>query len=433
MRMAFRVLCTATGLLVWTTRLAAQTSPMPAVPEEADPLPTRPPDAGGNPPAPSLPDSAASTRPQPWEYAFGVGVGWDSNIDFLTPDGPRDVAAVPRVLLTRVFAGPRGQIRATGAGRWTGYPHHEELRQYYADASLEGNYRSSARTNWRGSASYEVGDTASSRILLEQGVALPRVRTRSTSGTFGLTRKLGTPRTSLRLDARVYRTEFDAPGLIDGESARATLGLERQLSARNTAVLEYSLENVMSDQAGRAYLTHFASLRWTRVLSPRSAVLLEAGASQTPDAARAGLEHGQSFFGGASFSRHVSRSAFTLFIRREVTPAFGIGLSRLELRAGLGTTIPMGRVWELQMFASHVQPENRPAAGRAFASTDDALLVLGRHLGRQIAVTAEARYRRQGATTTLPMIQGIRAGLFVTLLTPAARTDMPVPGPDLLR
>jgi len=61
------------------------------------------------------------------------------------------------------------------------------------------------------------------------------------------------------------------------------------------------------------------------------------------------------------------------------------------------------------------------------------LLVLGRHLGRQIAVSAEARYRRQGATTTLPMIQGIRAGLFVTLLTPAARTDTPVPGPDLFR
>ena len=49
MRVAFRVLCTATGLLVWTTRLAAQTSPMPAVPEEADPLPTRPPDAAGAP------------------------------------------------------------------------------------------------------------------------------------------------------------------------------------------------------------------------------------------------------------------------------------------------------------------------------------------------------------------------------------------------
>jgi hypothetical protein len=42
---------------------------------------------------------------------------------------------------------------------------------------------------------------------------------------------------------------------------------------------------------------------------------------------------------GASYSREVKRSKLTLFARREVTPAFGLGVSRLENRLGLTATI----------------------------------------------------------------------------------------------
>jgi hypothetical protein len=178
---------------------------------------------------------------------------------------------------------------------------------------------------------------------------------------------------------------------------------------------------------GRSYLTHFGSLQWTRVLSPRSALLLEAGASYTPDA-QAGLERRETFFGGGSFSRQLGRSSVTVFVRREVTPAFGTGVSRLEVRAGLGATVPLGRRWELRTLAGAVQPDTPPSADHSYPSTIDAFAALGRRLGRHVEVSAEARYRRQGATSAQPLLEGMRAGHIVSLLTPSGRSVAPVPG-----
>jgi hypothetical protein len=294
---------------------------------------------------------------------------------------------------------------------------------------VAGTYHPSPHTTWRANASYEPGYSDSSRILLDQGVLLPLVKTRSFAGALGLSRKMGR-RTSLRMNGRFYRTDFDsdAPGLINGESVRGAVTLERQLGGRGTAAIEYAVEDVLSDQTGRSYLTHFGSVQWTRVLSRRSALLLEVGASHTPDAQRAGLERQEGFFGGATFNRRVKRSNITLFVRREVTPAFGIGVSRLELRGGLGATIPMGRHWELRMAASRVQLDTPPAVERAYPSSDDALAALGRRLGRRLELSGEARYRRRGATSATPMIEALQAGLFLTLLTPSGRTIGPGPG-----
>jgi putative beta-barrel porin BBP2 len=398
----------AMGLLVLTTRLAAQTLPMPASPQ---PVPE------------AVPETA---RPRPWEYALGAGVGWDGNMDFLVPDGPSGLAVVPRGGLARIFSGPRAQLRASAAGSWTGHAGREERRRYDADLSLEGRYDPSPATQWRGSASYGLGYSDSSTILQQQGVSVPVVRTRSLAGALGLSRRTGA-RGSLRLDGRFYRTEFDSPGLIDGSSLRGTVGLERRLGSRSTAAVEYSLEHVRPDQEGSSHLTHFGSFQWTRVLSQRSVLLLEAGASYTPDAARAGLDSSQGFFGGASFTRQLRRSTLTLFVRREVAPAFGTSVSRLALRTGLQASVPMGRAWELRMLALHIEPESTRDAELADARSDDAFMAVSRRVGRRLEVSAEARYRRRGATEALPAVAAFRAGLFVTVLGPSGR-PLPRPG-----
>src|SRR5258708_27863649 len=100
----------------------------------------------------------------------------------------------------------------------------------------------------------------------------------------GMAEKMG-QQTCLEVEGRFYRTEFDSPALINRESPRGTVGLVRQLSNRSTAAVEHSFEYTRADQAFRSYDTHFGSLRWTRVLSPRRALLLEASASYTPPAA----------------------------------------------------------------------------------------------------------------------------------------------------
>ena len=409
-------------LLLLATRLAAQTQPVPALPPE--PAPESEATLGQTQPPPPAGAAAPARAPRSWEYELGAGGGWNSNVDFVDPNGPSGSWVMPRGGLAHLFWTPHGQLRATAAGRWTGYPNQTELSRYYADFGLEGRYRSSPHTDWRANADYWLGYSDSSRLLLAQGVLLPLVRSRSLTGSLGVTHALG--RTSLRVDGRFYRTAFDSPGLIDGKSARGTIGLERPLSSRSAVAIEYSLEDVLSDQAGRSHLTHFASMQWTRILSPRSALLLEGGASYTPNPARAGLEQPQSFYGGAAFSRQVKRSSLTLFIRREVTPAFGYGVSRVALRGGLDATLPIGRLWKLRALAIVVRPEGQGPVGSIHDATD-AFAALVRPLGRHVDLSGEVRYRRRGAASGIPMIEAFEAGLFVTLATPSWRAIVPWP------
>jgi hypothetical protein len=424
-----RLLAGLMGLLVVASSVAGQTVSLPSVPPE----PAAEPGASIEEPGPepvtptAVVEPPRLPRPRPWEYAIGTGAAWDSNIDFQVPDGPRGWLVAPRGGLSRLLWGPRGQMRVSAAGRWTGYPDHEELNRYYGDFGLDGQYRPSSGTEWRISGSYGLGYSDSSRLLVQQGVLLPLVKTRSLMGGIGLSQRLG-GRLSLRIDGRYYRTEFDSPDLIDGHSARGTVALERRLSSRSTAAIQYSLEDVLSDQRGGTYLTHFGSLQWQRVLTPRSALLLEGGASYTPDAARAGLERKETFFGGAGFSRQVRRSSFTLFVRREVAPAFGIGVSRLDLRAGLDAVIPMGRAWQLRMSASHNHPDAAPPAAPPTYPSTDAFAGLARRLGRHFELSGEARYRRRGAVGALTAIDSFRGGLYLTLLSPSGATLAQAPG-----
>jgi hypothetical protein len=373
-----------------------------------------------------LPQSA-SPRPRSWEYALGASVVWDSNVAFLVPDGQSGVALQPSGGVARTFAGPRGQLRLTAAGSWIGYPDQSAPDRQYADFAVEGRHRPSPGTLWRGGASYGFGYSDSSRILLEQGVFLPLVKAQSSASAAGLSQDLG-KRTSMRIDGRYFRTVFDSPGFVDGESIRGTVALDRRISGRSTAAIEYSLEGVLSDREGDSYLTHFGSLQWTRTLSPRSAILLEVGASYTPDAARAGLDRKESFFGGASFSRQLDRSNVTLFVRREVAPAFGIGGSREEVRAGLNATVPMGRRWEVRMTGRLIQPRVPEDIPQHHGSGHDAYVALGRRVHRHLELSVEGRYRRRGATSSVATLESIQAGLFLTLITPSAREIFPTPG-----
>lgn len=262
--------------------LAAQTLPLPELPPEPDAVvpPDAPPTAL-QPAGAQLPAVARVDVPRRWEYSTSVGVFWDRNVGFFAPDGPSDVALIPRATLTRVFTGPRSTLRTQVAGRYYEYKEQDAQSRGYADFLLDWGYRSSTNTTWRAGGSYMLGHSDASQPLQAQGVLLPLVGTQTVTGALGLTRQFGT-RTSLLLDGRYYRTDFDSAELVDGESARGTFALERKFSTRNTVSLVYAAEDVLKDSLGRSYLTHYGSLQWTRVLSPRTAMLLEGASATRP-------------------------------------------------------------------------------------------------------------------------------------------------------
>lgn len=398
------------GVLMLGLDLSAQTLPVPILPIQPEPSPIpETPQAPGPLPAEPVPPQA-----QLWEYTVGLGATWDSNVQFQVPDGAGGAAIIPSGALTRVLRSPRGELRAAANGRWVAYPDRNEPSRGYAKLGFAGNYRSTPNTSWRANAFYEFGHTDSSQPLRDQGVLLPLVKTRTIAGELGLSWQTA-KRTSLRIEGRIYRTEFDSATFPDAQSVRGTLGLDRRLSSRSTAAIVYSLEHVVGERGGQAYLTHYGSLQWTRVLSPRAALLLEGGASYTPEADRAGLNRKAGFFGGASLRREVGRSSLMAFVRREVVPAFGTGFSQLEARAGLSAAIPIGRRWELNMAAILARSDTPASPAPRFPSGDEASASLGRRLGSRLAVSGEASYRRRGAANSLRAIEAYKAGLFLTL------------------
>lgn len=423
MRYARRSLVAAAAVgAVLAPPLGAQTVPLPELRAETPATPEPTPSPASSIEARRAPvepgGSLERRRASRWLFALGAGLGWDDNIDFQAADGPSDVMLIPRAGIGRLFRHRHGELRAAASGLWTGYRDQKDLRRYYGDFGLEGSWEPSARTRLHGSANIGIGDSASARILREQGVSLPRVKTRTLAAEVGLSRSLGA-RSTLRLDGRVLGTEFDSPYLVDEGSARASVGLQRDIGGRSAVEIAYGAEHVVSRGTDGSYLTHFGSMQVTRLVSRGTALLVEAGASSTPDTRRAGLDNGENFFGGATFTRKVRRSDVRVFVRHEVAPAFGTGDSRLDLRAGLSAAIPMGRSWELAIVTSHVEPVGPSSAG--YGSSYDGFASLGRRVGRWFDLSAEARYRRTGPGSETPATQAFQAGVFVSLLTTPAR------------
>jgi hypothetical protein len=375
--------------------------------------------------------SPTAGPPPRWDYGLSVGVGYDSNIGFRLPDGPSSVAISPRARLGRTFTGRRGELRLGGGGNWYGYPDQNLLNRYNGYLGVNGEHRSSENTTWEAGAYYHLGYSDQSLVLSEQGVLLPLVRTRTATARLAMTRILG-QQTSLWLDGYLSSVQFDERGVgaslfVNGLTLRGSAGLRRRFGASNTAAIEYSLSSSLAREpqgslGGESrpfYVTHFGSLRWDHVLGRRSALLLEGGASYTPEIATAGLPRRVSFYGGFGYKLRVKRSDLTIFARRHVTPAFGLGVSRIQTTMGMRASIPVGRAWTLRVTGRRSIPETPQGSTLAYGTADDVFAELWRGLGRHFAVSSEARYRRRGASGVFPEIDSYQVGIFLSFVGPS--------------
>jgi hypothetical protein len=314
-------------------------------------------------------------------------------------------------------------LRLSSKGAWAGYPSESDLNRTDFGFGLDADYQTSEKTAWNLSGGYDKGYNDASTILTEQGVAFGLVKTEGFDAGIGLTQKVGT-NTKLRIDGRFYRVEFDSPAVVDGQNIRGTVVLEKQFSARNSGGLVYSAEQIL-DGAGNPYLTHYGSLQWTRLFTPRTALLLEGGAGYTPDASDVGLANEYSFYGGLSYVHQVGKSTITALLRREVTPAFGYGQSLLTTRAAVRGAVPLGKDWRFEVIADFVRPDPAALAVLNFPPTTDAAVSLGRRVGRYMALSGATRYRWRGAIGATPGYSAFQIGLMFTASTEGRTVTVP--------
>jgi hypothetical protein len=158
------------------------------------------------------------------------------------------------------------------------------------------------------------------------------------------------------------------------------------------------------------------------VLTRHSALLLEGGVGYTPDPVSAGLARKESFFGGASLTRELGRASLLAYVRHEVTPAFGTGDSRPQLRSGLQAEVPLSRHFTFRVSGTYVAAEEADDAS-GFPASLDASAALGWRVARAFEVTAESGYRRRGAFGGSPSVDAWTAGLFLQIARPTARSE----------
>lgn len=380
-------------------RLHAQTLPLPVLPPEL----------------PSTLVETESFETQRWEYAVGLAAGYDSNVDFV-PEPSGDAVGTPLVSLVRVFPSPKGQLRIQGSGRAFMYADQGTKSHVDGDVGFQGTRSLSPTSNLAAGISAGVAHTSNYTILDEQGILLPLTRTRILQGFADWDLRLGT-RSTVRVGGLTYYTDFEAPELVDSNSLRASLTLDRRLGERNTLFAYYAFDY---SRLASPYSTHYGSLQWSLVLPTRSALLLEGGISHTARAAASGLNSSRNFYGGAAFVRQVGRSRIVLFARREVLPAFGLGRLRLADRLGMRATSPIGRAWQLDLAARHVRCSDScvSSEGNDNELSDEATVALGRSVGTRYVVAGQVRYRRRGPSGTIPAIEGLQAALVLTFSNP---------------
>ncbi len=415
LRAALRV-CLVLGLILTATRFAdAQTLPVPtlppAEPTPAEPTPVAsPPHTKGTPEKPPIQMEQTAPASQPaWDCSVGVSAGYDTNVLFV-PNGPADGILRPRAECARFFRGARGDLRLHGSADGLFYASEDNPVPGAAELGLSGRHELTPNTSLTGEVYGGLGRTETNDLLTEQGVLFPAGRVRFLQATGTVRSQLGT-RTSLAVTGTARADAFEAPQLVDSQSLRGSLSLDRQLSEKATLSTEYAAEWM---RVGADYLTQFASLKYDRRITTHAGLLLEGGVSHTGQAPDAGLSSTWNFFGGAAAARTLGRSNLLLYLRQEVLPAFGIGGLRLTTRVGVRAAVPLGQRWGLSLDASQSVPHAGSADEPQKASSTDAEGILRRSVGRWFLVGAEARYRRRGPEGTLSAVDSFAGSISFT-------------------
>jgi hypothetical protein len=414
MRLMWRLgLPLAILLLCATGPARAQTNPVPPLPPEES-APDAPAVTGTRPEARSQPGTSG------WVYSLGAGLGWESNagLDQLSGGAPSDYVG----LLSGQF-GRQGRT-ANGsygvAARVTGFGYAEQKQYDRADfgASLSGARRLSPSTTGSLGGSVAYGHTDNSTILSEQGLLLPLTRSIGYEAEMSVAHQ-SSPATTLTGSLRGYLIDFPESELQSGKSLRFSLDLARRVGARTTIGAAYEIERAdvlgstsVAESPG-AYWSHYLSTHVGRVISPRTSLRFEAGASYTPNGEQSGLSSEYNFFGGVGLARQIKRSSLTAYFRREVLPAFGVGGLRVTDRLALDLSTPLGRSWETSLGASYSRGDSGAAEDESVQYADGEAR-LGRSLGARVWLVLAGSYRYQSAVATVPSLDNYRVGLFAS-------------------
>lgn len=349
-----------------------------------EPAPQRPTDA----PPGEIPAGGGPTRT--WQVFLGLYGGYATNVDFVTPEDPGDTGLVGRASLAHTRRSERGEVNFSLQGGGVHYRELTDANHLDGAAGLGFRYRLSSRASLGLDASASYLNSDVSQTLIGAGLQLPRTQTLGYGGGLRLDVSPG-ERTSLGLSVRYDDLDFDAPELLDTESAHAGLVLSRRMSARSSLSLSYGF--LRTNDLSQGFDSHEAALGWSRILAPRLTLSLAGGPGYARDPLAGDQGERWYYYGTAGLTGQIRRSTVNLQLRRSSNPAYGLGGNRLSYGASFSAGIPFGRRARLALTGVHTWSED-PIGQASDYVTDDGTAAFTLTFLRRLGLSLGYGYRR---------------------------------------
>jgi hypothetical protein len=412
-RAAAGLTCLVAALAAGPARAQYQPPEPPPPVVEPEPAPTPEPDRT-SPPAPqspSPPDPEPAIRPTSgWEPLLVVEGVYERNVGFTALDGPDAYLGSLKVSLARWQRTPRGSVRLEVVG--SGFAYREPVDETRSDAgaSAEISRRLSSRVNLSLSGSYDYGHTDNERALIESGVLLPVVRTRSGSAAGDLSWRLA-EQTTLSLSGTWRRVDFDSDLFLDTAQWTGGAALSHRLSRREEVALRAQVLRT-EDDLGTRY-NPSASLDYTYRFARDFRVTLGTGVGWNENVDSVDVEAPEGRWDvliSGGLQGRLRRAFLSVRYRRGLQPAVGLGRTDLTDSIDLNALVPVGR--RLELLATGVLALRTEASGEERRTRSaDVFTGVALRLARKLRFVAGYRFRVRDSPLETEAVRNNRASL----------------------
>ena len=345
------------------------------------------------------------TRQLPgFTVAANVGGGWDSNPAWQA-DPNASIAGYGSASLAKTWSSPLFSLTAAGRGNASIFESGVAANRYDYGGSLAAAGQIGARTSLALSLDGDVQHNDQLFDPLTSGLLLPVVRTKAYSASADLSRQVGT-RSEVGIGGSWARVLFDSPTLQDGTSVFATARANRAVSARGRLTANYNYQTNDYETSGRTHI-HTLAGGYDATLGLRSRLSFSAGS----DARRRGTSATTwSLYLNSTYSWTGQRTAFVVSYRRGVNPGPGLGEDRQLGVFSAGVSATLSQRISLSLSGLHGNNTRGDGSDARYA-IDEASASLRARLSRDLGLSLQQEYRRQGEVENIQALADFRISL----------------------
>jgi hypothetical protein len=264
--------------------------------------------------------TGAQTTPMgPWTLSISAQETYEDNVQ-LTAQGTGTLGTNLGAALGRDWMFPRGDVRLSGNVNQLFYHETPELNQPTFGLTGGASYAISRRFRWTITDTVSEGYAQDSRVLINQGVVLPKVVTLTNVASNQLSYDLS-PRSQIQWGLSTQRVVFTTTDFIGGNSVTSQLAYSHQIAKSQR--LGITQQYQVTFQEGTSAIVQALLGTWQRPIGKDSGVSVGMGVQPYTVPGVSGYHFAPTT--SVSVDTHVRRTdTLVLSYNRTVLQTFGV-------------------------------------------------------------------------------------------------------------